>query len=311
MIDTFIKPLIVVCGFQIIIWPIFIVFCWISFFSYLLSFCWRSPSKKNQNQPTSIIITGAASGIGKQLAIDFAKKYPFVKLGLIVRKLDERAENVKKECEEHSATVILKAIDVADRENMKTFINEMDKKYPVDMVIANAGVSHFTLGYDSNNTLSTESMDYDIFSINLMGVINLLTPSITLMKKRKNGTIVIISSQVSYEPTSSSYGCAKQAITNYGKYLRMSLSKVGISVINVLPGWVSTQMADKAEGVSKIGIIPVEVASSNILRGIESNTAEIVFPTHFGLFLRTLQMIPMEWKELFLKLGMEKISNSK
>ena len=90
----------------------------------------------------SILITGASSGIGAALAEEFAA--PGVTLFLGGRSI-ERLAGVSEACRKRGATVEATAVDVVNRAAMEEWIGGADKKVPLDLVIANAGVSGGTL----------------------------------------------------------------------------------------------------------------------------------------------------------------------
>ena len=87
--------------------------------------------------PRSILITGASSGIGAALALAYAG--PGVSLALGGRDAG-RLEAVAAACRQRGAAVHAGIIDVADREAMARWIEEIDRAAPIDLVIANAGI---------------------------------------------------------------------------------------------------------------------------------------------------------------------------
>lgn len=129
----------------------------------------------------------------------------------------------------------------------------------------------------------------------------MICPCVEFMKRRKRGTIVVISSMAGLEPQMSAYSAAKSALSEYARNLRMKLAGHGIAVINVLPGWVATPMADKASSLSKTGMISCEEACTKIIRGVENNVGEIVFPNSLHIFSRVWQMIPFEFRKVILR----------
>src|SRR5688572_19639860 len=89
----------------------------------------------------TILITGASSGIGHALAQRFAREG--ARLGLLGRNR-QRLDAVASECRALGANVSTGAIDVRSRDEMKSWIAAFDRAYPVDLLIANAGVMEGT-----------------------------------------------------------------------------------------------------------------------------------------------------------------------
>ena len=93
--------------------------------------------------PCSILITGASSGIGEALALHYAA--PGVFLALSGRN-EDRLIQVSDKCAALGAKVHTKIIDVTDKEKMADWINKIFDEQPIDLVIANAGISGGTGG---------------------------------------------------------------------------------------------------------------------------------------------------------------------
>ena len=87
---------------------------------------------------SSIVITGASSGIGEALALDYAR--PGVALALTGRDAG-RLEAVAAACRAKGATTVADTVDVVDRETFAAWLTAFDDAHPVDLVIANAGIS--------------------------------------------------------------------------------------------------------------------------------------------------------------------------
>jgi len=208
-------------------------------FIYNLVLSLFKPVPKNISSPNTILITGANSGIGKALAEEYAKPG---KTLLLVGRNQERLNEVKGNCEKKGATVVTQSIDVTEKEKLSEFILTNDKKYKIDLVIANAGVTAATLGADVRDI---PSYIYTLYDINVNGVFNTIMPLIPVFKERQQGQIALMSSLMSYLPTAAAYSSSKAAITHLGVCLRSDLSSAGIKVNVVAPPYVKTPMTDK------------------------------------------------------------------
>jgi len=159
---------------------------------------------------------------------------------------------------------------------MREMIERIDKEYPLDLVIANAGVT----GGDSKLTL--EENTRKCIDVNINGVLNTLFPSVEGMKTRGKGQICIISSASSYGAWSfGTYGCTKSFELNYGLNLRSILSKSSINVSVATPGWIDTEMA-KSTNISKFQMVSVSDAVHYIRKGLERDEPVISFPSFFA-----------------------------
>ena len=156
---------------------------------------------------TSIVITGGSNGIGETLALDYAQ--PDVALALIGRD-KARVEAVAAACRAKGATVWAEAIDVVERDKLAAWLAAFDDAHPVDLLIANAGVS---IDQD-NSSLHDFSIIRRTIDINVGGVLNTVEPLLARMMARKHGQIGIMSSLASFIglPYSASYNASKAAV---------------------------------------------------------------------------------------------------
>ena len=89
-------------------------------------------------KPQKILITGATSGLGKALALEYAQKGVLL---FLTGRNKQRLSQVSKLCEDKQAQVISKVLDVRQKEEMTKWILEIGDKHGLDLVIANAGIS--------------------------------------------------------------------------------------------------------------------------------------------------------------------------
>ena len=132
--------------------------------------------------PKSILITGASSGIGAALANEYAE--PGIVLHLSGRNKG-RLEAIKTDCETRGATAHIYTIDVTDEVSMSDWVLSC---HPLDLVIANAGVSSSLSNLDN---ISDHTKN--IFDINVVGVFNTIHPAIKCMKPSGQGQIAAVS----------------------------------------------------------------------------------------------------------------------
>jgi ribitol 2-dehydrogenase len=181
-----------------------------------------------------IIITGATSGIGKELAKNLDKEHATL---ILTGSSAKKIKNLKNEfSNEH---LIVKA-DLTKKEEVKKFIKNVLKKYGrIDIFVASAGL------YEPSEIKKGDPDKWDkVIQLNVNSVfrsINLILPS---MIKNKVGDIVIISSvsghqAIRWEPI---YSATKHAIQSFAHGLRTQVAKDNIRVISIAPGIVLTEL---------------------------------------------------------------------
>lgn len=237
--------------------------------------------------PKNIVITGASAGIGAALALIYAK--PEVTLGLIARN-EERLASVAKRCQEKGAHVITATLDVTDTEQMKHWLIEFDKAHPVDLLIANAGI---TSSLQANGQAESWERVRQVLDVNIYGVFNTVYPLIAPMQQRKQGQIAIVSSLAAYRgmPITPTYCATKAAIKNYSQSLRGWLQNDNIQVSAICPGFVQSELSAQFPG-PKLFMISAERAAQLIQQGLAKNKAEISFPFPIDLGMKFLALLP-------------------
>ncbi len=234
----------------------------------------------------NILITGASSGIGEEMAVQYAA--PDVGLFLSGRDKD-RLENVAAKCRDKGAFVATQVIDVADRPAMADWITGILQTYPLDIVIANAGVS----GGFGGQAIEDITRDYKIFDVNLLGVLNTIYPVLPSMVSRKSGQIVILSSLASFVPMPSApaYSASKVAVRFYGEALAVKLKPHNIRVSVICPGFIRSRMTDTNDFPMPF-FMETEVAVRKIIDGISKGKVMVEFPWVMVLGLKLLRILP-------------------
>ena len=231
--------------------------------------------KISKNTPYNILITGASSGIGAALALEYANKYAKIGSNLYLQGRDSaRLKEIKKQCTEIGASVYTKIIDVTDATGIKNWIEQVDADTPLDLLIANAGISAGTGG----NGESSEQVRR-IFATNIDGVINSVQPIIPLMLARKTGQIAIMSSLAGIRalPSSPAYSASKACVRYYGEALRGNLLKDGVCVSVICPGYIKTPMTD-VNNFPMPFIMSAQKAAKIIVKNLAKGRGRIAFP---------------------------------
>lgn len=240
------------------------------------------------NTPHTILITGASSGLGAALALACAKKGRTLFLG--ARRIDH-LETTAAACRKAGATVHLQTVDVTDRPGMAAWIEGAFRRAPLDLVIANAGVSAGTSGKGA----AAESHDQidTIFRTNVEGVFNTVLPVVPLFRTQGHGQIALISSLAGFRgmPGAPTYCASKASVRVWGEGMRALLHGENIKVSVVCPGFVKTPMTD-ANGFHMPFLMDPAQAASLILKGLEKNQGRISFPWPMALGSWLLGALP-------------------
>jgi short-subunit dehydrogenase len=235
--------------------------------------------------PRTILITGASSGIGEALAETYAG--PGVTLVLTGRDR-ERLDAVAARCAERGATVRAATVDVADRAAMADWLALVDRETPVDLCIANAGISGGT-----GRRGESEEQALRILAVNVDGVLNTIHPLIGPMRERGRGQLALVSSLAGLRgyPGAPAYCASKAAVKSYGESLRLDLRPAGIEVSVICPGFVKSRITDRNRFPMPF-LMDANRAASIIRRGLERNRGRIAFPLPTYLMAWIVAMLP-------------------
>lgn len=221
---------------------------------------------------TGIVITGASSGIGEAVALDYAR--PGAALALTGRDA-QRLDAVASACRAKGAIVVADTIDVTERERFAAWLKAFDDAHPVDLILANAGIS---VDKD-NSSIDDFAVIRRTFDVNVNGVLNTVEPLLDRMIARRRGQIAVVSSLAAFIglPYSASYNASKAAVRVWGESLRYVLKKHDIGVSVICPGFVVSRMTAGAPFPMPF-LMSSARASSIIRRGLANNRARIAFP---------------------------------
>lgn len=247
------------------------------------------------SKKTTILITGASDGIGMQLAKQYAS--PNVHLILVARNID-KLKQVALICEQLGASTVYKSIEVQDALRLKAFLLDMDKHTPIDLIIANAGITSIL---QKHWQPEPEEVIEQVFSINVQGAINTINPLIPAMMSRKKGQIAIVSSLAGFRgvPQSPSYCASKAALRVYGQALRAWLGRFNIKVSVICPGYVDTKMISSLHAPRPF-MISSEKAALFIQRGLAKNKACIAFPWPLYWLTKGMMLLPSTLIDMIL-----------
>lgn len=245
--------------------------------------------------PRSIVITGAGRGIGAALARVYAE--PGATLLLIGRDA-VRLGAVAEECRSRGASVETAPIDVTDAEGIAAALLAFDAKSPVDLLIANAGVSG---GLEPGRRAETFETAQRQLRINLEGAIATATPLIEPMRARRKGRIALMSSLAALQPIGDTpaYSASKAGIIAWGEALGDFLAPSGVGVSVICPGFVTSDMSARYGGPKPFEM-SADDAAALIRRRLGRGHELIAFPWQVLAAIRLGRMVPRAIRRMVL-----------
>lgn len=225
-------------------------------------------------------ITGASNGIGKQLAIDLARKK--CRLILSSRNLDKLNETCR-ECRKSTPFVEVLPLDLADTAALTKKPSEAISIFGnIDMLINCGGISQRSLIAETDI-----SVDRKLMEVDYLGVVVLSKALLPYFIQNRTGTFVVVSSVMGMysSPYRSAYCGAKHALHGFFDALRMEHEKDGIKVTIVCPGFVNTDITRNAlagngssygeqDELTEKGM-RVDLFSRKMIRSIEKEKFEV------------------------------------
>lgn len=241
----------------------------------------------------TIWITGASSGIGRSLALEYSKK----KVNLILSSRNKAKLEGLKEQMGNPSTVRVLPLDLTQPDTFPERVRQARDFFGgIDVMIHNGGISQRSLA--SETQLKVDRM---IFETNYFGTVGLTKCLLPLFKEQGSGHFVVITSVVGKfgTPLRSSYSGSKHALHGFFDSLRAELHEENIKVTLICPGFVNTDVSinaltgdgsrqDKMDKATKAGLSPDDFAIRAI-RAISREKREVVIsgiPEKFAVLVK-------------------------
>jgi len=184
-----------------------------------------------------VIITGAASGIGKEIAMLFVKEGAKV----VVADVNQKGgEELVTRIKDAGGDGFFAPLDVSDREQSRKMVEATMEKYgKIDVLINNAGITQDAF----LSKMTVEQWDR-VIEVDLTGVFNCIQAVVGVMLKQENGVIINASSISGLYGNIGqiNYASAKAGLIGMTKSLAKELGKKGIRVNAIAPGFIVTPM---------------------------------------------------------------------
>lgn len=236
----------------------------------------------------NVFITGASSGLGRALALAYARAHasePAV-LGLLARRRDLLAELAAT----LPARPSLYQADVNDHAGVRAaaLLHIRQHGCP-DVVIANAGISVGTLTELREDLAVFER----IMQTNVLATVATFQPFVEAMKSRRRGTLVVIASVAGMRglPGAAAYSASKAAVMSYAESLRVELRPHGVKVVIIAPGYIDTPMTEHNPYPMPFLMAP-EAFAVRAVRAIARGDRFRVIPWQMGIVAAILRWMP-------------------
>ena len=248
----------------------------------------------------NIWITGASSGIGKSLAIKFAKE------GWQVA-ASARRENLLQELNKKNSNIHSFPLDIKDETKTKKIFQEIIEKFKsVDICVFCTGIHD----PESEKKLSSEKIR-EIMETNFFGTVNSIMAVNEYFREKKSGNISIVSSVAGYRglPAASGYCASKAALTSLAESIYFDFKRFNVRISLVSPGFIETPMTNKNKFPMPFIKSPEFAAEKMFIGLTKKNVFEIHFPVTFTILMKLLRIMPNWLYFLIAEKGIKKIKH--
>ncbi len=253
------------------------------------------------SDPAHVLITGSSSGIGRALSLRYAAPGRFLSL---VGRDAQRLEATAAECRASGAEVASAQIDVTEHEALESWLLVRDAVRPIDLVIACAGLGGQRALAPNGGESGAQARE--ILNVNMVGVINTVTPLQPLMARRGTGQVAIIGSIQGGIglPQAPAYSASKAAVRIYADSMRRLLRPQGVTVTLVLPGFVDTPMSQSLS-MPRPWLWTAERSAERIARDIARGARYSIFPWPLRLLTALGEFAPASLVDLALAISLK------
>lgn len=242
----------------------------------------------------NIVVTGASGGLGAALVAGLARPGRHL---LLMGRDSARLARVCAAARALGAGAESAALPLEERDAVAARIAAFDAAYPVDLMIAGAGVKCGNVqGVEPAAQLAR------IVDVNLTGTIASVQAVLPGMRRRGRGRVAIISSLAALSPQACliSYSATKAGLQGYAVALRRNCRGSGVGVSLVVPGFVDTPMTRRHLGPTPLRMSP-QRAAGIVIRGLEAGRGTIAFPWALVALARLGGLVPAALADVFAR----------
>ncbi|MBU2427369.1 MAG: SDR family NAD(P)-dependent oxidoreductase [Gammaproteobacteria bacterium] len=233
------------------------------------------------------LITGASSGLGRALALQYAAAGWQV---LAIARSGERLQQLSQQ----SPWIRCLVLDLTDGAAVEASVAEIRQLMPrLDLLILNAGTCEYV------DVADFELAAFDrTFAVNFFSVVAAVKYWMPLLQESTRPQLAVVSSLAWLFPftKAQAYGASKAALSYFTDSLRLDLTGQGVEVCLIEPGFVDTPLTRKNDFAMPF-ILPVEQAAARMIRAIDAGKLRYRFPKRLAFSLALLNLVPYRWRQ--------------
>jgi NAD(P)-dependent dehydrogenase (short-subunit alcohol dehydrogenase family) len=240
------------------------------------------PARAGEVAGKKALVTGASSGIGAALARELAAGGATV--GICARR-EGRLREVLEDCRSSSPGSLMWVVDLSDLEALGGFAEEADEALGgVDILVNNAGIPKRRAALDL-----TPAVVEQVMAVNYFSPVRLTLALVPRMIRRGYGRVVNVSSVAAKlsPPHEGAYAASKAALTAFAESLAVDLADTPVTVHNVYPGIIDTELFhlpdnEPSLGAGALEALPPEELARAMIDQLDSGALELYMPEWFS-----------------------------
>lgn len=240
----------------------------------------------------SILVTGASSGVGAEIA----KALSLQGVTLVLGGRDAaRLQAVAEVCEQRGARVIHWLADLDDLSPALATLADFDRTHSFDLAVLNAGIG------DSGSNLERPEVTARLADINFRAPAAMASLLAARMEARKQGSICFVGSTAAWTPLpmAPGYAASKAAIAMFARALDAAVRPQNVAVTLATPGFIDTPMSRRLDCPQPF-LMRADRAANVMLKAIAARKREVVFPWQFRILRALLAIAPANAVRFFL-----------
>ncbi len=243
-------------------------------------------NRRVRPQDGVVWITGASSGIGRGVALEFARRGWTVAASA---RRESELEALAREASGLKGRIIAHPVDVTDAESMERVAAAIETAHgPIALAFFNAGIAPYMTAPNIDVAAVKQAFDVNVF-----GVVHGLAAIMPRMAARGFGQIGVNASIAGYGglPRAAAYGATKAAMIHMCEALRFDCENLGLVMQVINPGFVETPLTGKNDFPMPF-LVKQDDAARRVVDGFATGGFEITFPRRFAYMVKAINLLP-------------------